>query len=302
MKKLIILLFFICLSKLTDAQQDAQASMYFFNPLSYNPAYAGTRESFNITAVHRSQWLGWAGAPTTQFLSIHAPIARKKIGLGGNVSYDRIGSRTGFSAVFDFAYHLYLNNKGLKLSMGGSAGLFSNQASFSDLKANDVTDVNYQSSYSSMTSNFGAGLYLHSKNGYLGLSSPRLLDRSLDKNNGNSFSQKHYYAAAGYVFKMNSVIDLKPSLLYKYTKNGPFALDVNLSAHFYKRFWIGGMFRFNESVGFNCAYTFNDVCQLGYSFDFPYNGLRLNNWGSHELLICFDLKTKNHAFVSPRYF
>ncbi len=76
MKK-ILLIIFIVSSLVSNAQQDAQASMYFFNPLNYNPAYAGTRGSLNLTAVHRSQWVGWEGAPRTQFLSIHAPIVRK---------------------------------------------------------------------------------------------------------------------------------------------------------------------------------------------------------------------------------
>jgi energy-converting hydrogenase Eha subunit B len=31
------------------AQQDAQTSMYFFNPLQFNPGYAGSRGALNIT-------------------------------------------------------------------------------------------------------------------------------------------------------------------------------------------------------------------------------------------------------------
>ena len=50
MKK-ILLIIFILSSLVSNAQQDAQASMYFFNPLNYNPAYAGTRGSLNLTAV-----------------------------------------------------------------------------------------------------------------------------------------------------------------------------------------------------------------------------------------------------------
>ncbi|NDC92758.1 MAG: type IX secretion system membrane protein PorP/SprF, partial [Flavobacteriales bacterium] len=107
MKK-ILLIIFIVSSLVSNAQQDAQASMYFFNPLNYNPAYAGTRGSLNLTAVHRSQWVGWEGAPSTQFLSIHAPIVRKRIGLGVNLSYDNIGSRSNISAMGNFAYHLQL--------------------------------------------------------------------------------------------------------------------------------------------------------------------------------------------------
>ena len=81
MRKLIIFtLLFTCMSQIhVNAQQDAQSSLYFFNPLNYNPAYAGSRGSLNFTAINRAQWVGWEGAPRTQFLSIHAPIIKKHL-------------------------------------------------------------------------------------------------------------------------------------------------------------------------------------------------------------------------------
>ena len=79
MKKLVLLLFCTCTMLSSYAQQDAQASMYFFNPLQFNSAYAGSREAITVTAVTRAQWIGWDGAPKTQFLSVHAPVLRKRI-------------------------------------------------------------------------------------------------------------------------------------------------------------------------------------------------------------------------------
>ena len=64
------------------AQQEAQYSQYMYNTISVNPAYAGSRNVLSVLALHRSQWVGFEGAPTTQFVSIHAPIARKRIGVG----------------------------------------------------------------------------------------------------------------------------------------------------------------------------------------------------------------------------
>ena len=105
------------------AQQDAQTSMYFFNPLQFNPGYAGSRGSLNITGVSRAQWVGWDGAPNTQFLSVHAPVVRQDIGVGANIAYDKIGSRSAFTAMANFAYHMQLNNDDLKLSLGLSGGI-----------------------------------------------------------------------------------------------------------------------------------------------------------------------------------
>jgi type IX secretion system PorP/SprF family membrane protein len=301
MKKILfIIIGFISVN--LNAQQDAQSSMYFFNPLNYNPAYAGSRGTLNLTGVHRSQWIGWDGAPTTQFLSIHAPVAQKHIGIGGNLSYDRIGSRSNFNAMANFAYHLQLNSKDLRLSLGASAGLNSNQYNFNSLIVTDQTDPAYLNANKSLAPNFGVGAYLYSKKGYLGFSVPKLLQKSIDNNTSNSILQRHYFLTAGYVFNVKSIFDLKPSLLVKYTQNAPVTVDFNLSAHFYKKFWVGGMFRFKESIGFNASYQINDKFMLGYAFDFPFNNLNYRNFGSHEFVICIDISTKKSAFISPRYF
>ena len=300
MKKLLLFIFILS-ALVLRAQQDAQASMYFFNPLNYNPAYAGTRGSLNLTAVHRSQWVGWEGAPQTQFLSIHAPIARKRIGLGVNMSYDNIGSRSNVNAMANFAYHLQLNSKSLRLSFGASAGINSNQYDFNGLIVNDQSDV-FITSNQTLAPNFGAGLYLHSNKGYLGFSLPRLIEKSIDDNSGNSFLQRHYYLTSGFVFSANSVTDIKPSILIKYTQNAPITVDLNYSMFFYKKVWVGLMYRMHESVGFNSSYRIKELFTLGYSFDYPINNLRFNNFGSHEVLFSFDIRSKNRAFISPRYF
>ena len=68
--KNIVALFILMLSFSTLAQQDEQSSLYMFNPLQFNPAYAGSRGDLNATAVIRSQWVGINGAPKSQFLEL----------------------------------------------------------------------------------------------------------------------------------------------------------------------------------------------------------------------------------------
>ena len=40
------------------AQQDAAYSMYMFNGLFLNPAYAGSQEVISVMAIYRHQWAG----------------------------------------------------------------------------------------------------------------------------------------------------------------------------------------------------------------------------------------------------
>jgi type IX secretion system PorP/SprF family membrane protein len=284
------------------AQQDAQSSMYFFNPLNFNPAYAGTRGCANITSVGRAQWLGWEGAPKTQFLSIHAPAIRQKIGLGGNLNMDKVGARSSINATAHFAYHLQLNEDDLKLSFGASGGIQRDQYNFRGLIVTDNTDPNYLFANSTLNSNFGFGTYLYSKKYYAGFSLPRLINRSLDNNTGNSILQRHLYIMAGYVYSLNSVIDIKPSILYKNTANSPASADLNLSAYFYQKLWIGMLYRVNDAIGFNTSFQVNDNLMIGYAYDFPLNQKMIRQIGGHEFVISYDLFSKNSAYFSPRYF
>ena len=64
------------------AQQDEQSSMYMFNPLQFNPAYAGSRGDLNVVGIIRSQWVGMNGAPKSQFVSLNSPLSIRNMSLG----------------------------------------------------------------------------------------------------------------------------------------------------------------------------------------------------------------------------
>ena len=73
------------------AQQDSQFTQYMYNTININPAYAGSRETLSIFALHRTQWVGLEGAPVTNTASIHTPINGSNLGLGVSIVSDRIG-------------------------------------------------------------------------------------------------------------------------------------------------------------------------------------------------------------------
>ena len=92
MKKIIaILVVLITVGKNVNAQQDAMFAHYMYNTQWLNPAYAGTREALTITGIHRSQWVGFDGAPIDQSLTMHSPILNGKMGAGLSVLNDKIG-------------------------------------------------------------------------------------------------------------------------------------------------------------------------------------------------------------------
>ena len=72
------------------AQQDPMYTHYMYNSLVINPGYAGSRDALTVTALHRSQWVNYKGAPVVQTLTMHSPLKNEHIGLGLSVSNDKI--------------------------------------------------------------------------------------------------------------------------------------------------------------------------------------------------------------------
>ena len=292
------------LSLAGTAQQDEQMSMYTQNPLYYNPAYAGSRQSISFVSLARFQWVSFDGAPQSQWFSVHSPVLQKSLGVGAHFVNDRIGSRNRTAAYVDVSSSIRLNKKNHRLAAGLSAGADFMSFDFSDLKVTDVNDPYYGQRFSSTKPNIGAGLYYYGDRHYIGISSPRLFESKLTDATSfvTSLNKRHFFFAAGVVIPLSSVVDWKPSTMIKYTPNAPLTMDFNMNFLFYEKFWAGVMYRFNESMGVNIMLKIKKSFQVGYGYDFPINGLMRYQQGSHEILLTYDFNFKQIIYNSPRYF
>ncbi len=302
--KAIIILCFGLLSNYSNAQQDEQMSLYMYNKLYFNPAYAGSRNALSAIAIARFQWVDFEGAPNTQWFSIQAPILQKSMGIGAHMVNDRIGNRTRTSVFGDISGSIAVNKKTSRLAVGISGGVDIVGYDFSTVQVNDPNDVYFGKTFSETKPNVGAGIYYYSDKHFFGVSSPRILEASssiLDSL-GSKLNARHFFITGGTVLKLNSVLKLQPSALIKYTPNSPITADVNVSLLMYDKLWTGIMYRFHEAMGVNLVYNIKDMLSIGYVYDFPINGLRTYQSGSHEIFLRFDFKPKKSVYTSPRYF
>lgn len=297
---LLVLLFFLITILSIQAQQDAQYSMYMFNPLAINPAYAGSRDAFSAVALYRNQWLGINGAPKTINLSVHSLLKSKNVGLGLNVVNDQIGTLKNTGIYGDFMYRIQLNRKKDWLAFGVKAGLDMFRANYNSLIATDITDNLYTTPIATNLFNVGTGIFYYGKKHYLGVSVPKLINNKLGV--GQAVQKQHIFVMAGYVFPLNSVVDFKPSVVLKLAPNAPISSDANISFLFYKRLWLGAMYRYKESAGLNLVFNINEQVRFGYAYD--YNLSKLTNYtsGSHEVMLTYDFVKHKKGFYSPRYF
>lgn len=291
---------FWMIPKIGMAQQDPMFTQYMFNMLAVNPAYAGSADVLNLTALHRSQWVGIDGAPITQTVFAHTPISAKNMGLGLSMVHDQIGPIKQTMAYADYSYTLRLNKKA-KLAFGLKGGLNFIQANLAEINIKNPNDELFlNGTGSKVLPNFGFGVYYHTERFYAGISSPKLVQFNSDL---FAFDQRrHYFVTAGAVFDVNDEIKFKPTALVKVTEGAPLSVDLSANFLFNERFWVGLGHRFGDSFTAMIQYQFTQQFKVGYAYDLTISKLARYNSGSHEIMVSYDFNFDKTKRLSPRYF
>lgn len=283
-----------------DAQQDPHFTQYFDNALFYNPAYAGSREMLNVTAIHREQWAGVDGRPRSTTLSIHSPLPYESVGIGITAVNDMAGPIRQTIVAADISYSLRFKNK-TKLSFGVKAGV--NLLGFDRDKlynaGNPVSAM--QQMENKANPNIGFGILYHGPKFFFGISTPKLIQNSYD---GSSFNleKRHYFATLGYIFRLSDTWKLRPSAQVKITDGAPFSLDVSLAAIYNDKLWFGALYRLDAAFGAFVQVQITPQLKLGIASDFGTQKLRNYNSGTFEILLSYDFNFLKKGVYSPRYF
>ena len=293
-----------------NAQQAPMYTHYMYNTLSINPGYAGSRDALTITALHRSQWIDFKGAPLTQTLTVHSPLNNEHVGVGLSLLNDKIGPSNNTSLFVDYAYIMKLNEKS-KLAFGLSAGADIFRANLNTLDLDQQSDPVFLSNINNhITPNFGFGAYYSRERFYAGISVPKLLQNNysvVNQVNGNNLigkEQRHYFFIAGALFNISDNLAFKPTTLIKVTSAAPIQADLTGSFIIMRKLLVGAMFRSGDAVGGLVGLDITEQLHIGYSFDWSY-GLKTfkYNQGSHELLLRYDfIFFSKKQIHSPRNF
>ncbi len=302
--RLKIILFFLVPATLYG-QQVPVTSQYVLNPMTINPAFAGSREALNIASFYRVQWAGINGAPETMTLSLDAPVDNKKLGLGLMIVNDKIGVTKENQFITNYSYRIRMKT-GI-LSMGIGAGLILTSSTNSQLIVNDPGDEQYLvNSRIFAVPDFSFGVQYTSKKYFAGFSIPKLLSYTFDYTRNkyvlkNDLVNYSYLFNTGYVFDLGSRIKLYPSALLIYSKVDKIQFDLNAHVSFYDRLWTGVSYRNGRSLSFLLQVQPFSQIRIGYSYDFDISKLGNYNNGTHELMLRFEFRYKVNV-VSPLVF
>ncbi|WP_299058543.1 type IX secretion system membrane protein PorP/SprF [uncultured Polaribacter sp.] len=302
--------YFLCmLASLSWSQQEVQYTQYMYNMSVVNPAYVTDNPGvLNLGLIYRQQWVGIDGAPASGSFFAHTPLGNN-IEVGLTLQTDQIGNvikEHNFNV--DFAYKIDLSYTS-KLSFGLKAGvnLFNTDFSGFNLQSGQFSsDPSFSENINNNFINIGAGAFYFSDNFYVGLSVPNLINtKYLSKTNGlyEIEEERHYFFTTGYVFEVNEMLRLKPSILTKAVVGAPLIVDMNVNALYNDRVEFGLGYRLNDAFIAMFNIKVNDKLRIGYSYDYTSTNLNTFSNGSHELFLIYDLNVFSKGFnKSPRFF
>jgi len=299
MKKIFILILGVVSLITVSAQQDPQFSQNMFNKLANNPGFAGSRGSIATSVLHRSQWMGFEGAPSTQNFSIDAEVPFLNGGVGLNVVKDNIAqfSNLGLQASYAYRTELGVGQMGMGMSFGilqsGTDGGFIPAKTDPSVPTGEVKGSSLD---------IGAGIYYNTQDVYIGISSAHMTEPTIEWSDGQNFDlSRHYFLIAGYYHEINPVLSLNPSIYLK-SDGATSQLDINTNLIYNNKLWGGVSYRLDEGLILLAGMNVNEDLRFGLGYDVT----MMNPLGnSLEVMLGYNFKIKTNKAVSkyknPRF-
>lgn len=290
---------------LTFGQQDPEFSQHKSAMSLFNPASVGSKDKVCLNAVHREQWVGFPGAPSTSYFSADGAfsVLGKNFGAGLSILNDNYGFNSDLGINIQSAYRMDLGAG--KIAIGLNTGILNKTLSpeWKTLSSsNDIQDgasgdeLIPQTKESRVAFDLGLGVFYSTETIFMGISATHINQArfnysSINNNDNRPYLVRHYYVTAGYNLQLsNPLFEVMPYFVLK-TDGKENQLYLNTTVRYNKRFWGGVSYRAGDAIiGLVGLELFNGV-RIGYSYDFTTSQIGKYSDGSHELTIgyCFDL-------------
>lgn len=310
MKKVYLLSFLLSFSALF-AQQDIQFTQFTHNRAFFNPGYYAINGSICLTGFHRSQWVGFDNAPTTQNVNVEIPIKFLHGGLGLVVTNDQIGYFNLINAGLGYSYHADV--AGGKLGIGVLFNFMNTGLSGAEWVTPDGNFFDgaiAAPNSSSLAFDMQFGIYYQSDTWWAGVSSNRLIGAQTNVPSvvvvpTSITNQRHYYVMGGYNWYIPGTNwALLPALNLRTDGAAPLTFDVNVNALYNNKLWAGVAYRNQDAIPLMLGYQVSPAFKLGYSYDIPMNDVGAG--GSHEIFLnyCFKIEIpprEKGSYRNPRF-
>lgn len=292
MRPLLSLALFALFGGTLRAQQLPQYTQYVFNMFSLNPAVAGSKDCLDVRLGYRQQWVGFPGAPTTGWASLHGSIRPKgkpyqanRHGFGAVIEADETGPLGYTLFQLAYAYHIQMA-KDHYMSLGLFAGVKQEKLDIGRVNVIDNNDDALANQGNTLVyPEVTPGIWMYSKTSWLGLSIPQVLGNRIKDLGVESRLTRHFLVSAGHRYRMSKYFSVVPSTLMKFSPGSPLALDVNVMMEYRKVGGVGVSYRNQDAVAFMLKVPFLKFFTLGYSYDVTTSRLRADSANTHEIIL-----------------
>ncbi|MBA4197755.1 MAG: hypothetical protein C0459_09395 [Chitinophaga sp.] len=329
MKRFLTAIILIVVAFVVHAQQRPYYTQYILNNYIINPAVAGIENYTDVKLSHRMQWVGLQDAPVTTYFTIHAPLKKSDYeretatsfhargfnprgqaywqdyqaaephqGIGMTILNDITGPLNRFAAYGTYAYHFGIAPQ-TSLSFGVSAGI--TQLSLNADKLNFATPVdpavNGSGILNTIKPDISAGVWLYSKDYFLGLSAQQIVPQQVAFSNNtvaleNGKLVPHMFLSAGFRTTISEDVSMLPSIMLRYVNPLPLGVDVNVKFQYQDVLWAGASYRLNDGYAAMVGVNLNHMFNIGYSYDLTTSQLNTVSKGTHEIVLGFLLGNK----------
>ncbi len=293
MKKIFTILALL-IAVATSGQQRPMQSLYMFDPLLINPAYAGTQAQLSATAIYRNQWVNFEGAPKTFTATAHSGFRKSRVGVGLIVGRDQIGIHGETSLYLVYSYKIPLSKYSKSsLSFGLQGGFNDLVSNYGKLDPKSPVDPFFGKVDRNMSWNFGAGVFLRGEKYFVGVSVPYgLNNKVVDLRDIESVAQqnRYYYLSGGYSHTVSPIVKFVPSVLVRFQEQAPLGFDLNLVTVLYDAVGVGISYRLGDAIVGLFELQINDNFHVGYAYDFTTSDIAKFSNGTHEIMINYRIK------------
>lgn len=299
-KRLLSLLLTLPFLSFVYAQFDSQTSQYMFNPAGYNAAAVGETNKLSVKGQHRLHWLGMPNGGSTTIFNINTPfkIAGQRQGVGINFVNDKVGQLTNQLVHLQYAYKFKIGKSSLSIGpqVGFvSIGIHGDSLRGPQVSVGDYHDVSNDPALPSTVLegfgfDMGVGVWFSVKDFYAGASYSHVNQPVIDWSDTHIYRPAStLYLTGGYSFTLNKPkYELRPSLLFK-TDFAGYRAELTALMMYDDQYWGGLSYRLGDAVVFLAGLHVGGGFRIGYSFDLPASQMIRASWGSHEVMISYEI-------------
>ncbi len=305
---IVLLIFFSVSDQQVKAQEYPWSLQYVTNMHTINPAYVGIWDKAGLMLSTKTNWVGFHGAPLTQYLGYFTPIKDQRSGVGLSIKRLNVGREKRLFLTGDYSFQVRTDlTHYLRFGLRGGIVNFDNNLSDYQLYPDHIPDPEFTSDIRMyyMTT-FGIGTVFFSEDYYIGFSVPQIINNSFSvvrTNYSSLYDFKTAFFSAGYVFGFNRTVFLRPNLLIAATIGKPVYADASAIVYLPNDLQFGLNLRTDGSASFSGQYSFRNNIRIGFAADYAViSDIRKYQYGTYEVLIGYDFNIYKRKYTKPNYF